>query len=118
MISTPLTSPPRDACGVFGAWSPGEDVAKLAYFGLYALQHRGQESAGIAVSDGNRIVVYKDMGLVPQVFNESVLNTLRGYIDRRALPVFHQRILDLGQCPARRSAPPPPRAWPWAITAT
>jgi amidophosphoribosyltransferase len=72
--------PPRDACGVFGAWSPGEDVAKLAYFGLYALQHRGQESAGIAVSDGTRIVVYKDMGLVPQVFDESVLNTLRGHI--------------------------------------
>ena len=72
--------PPRDACGVFGAWSPGEDVAKLAYFGLYALQHRGQESAGIAVSDGTRIVVYKDMGLVAQVFNESVLNTLHGHI--------------------------------------
>ena len=46
--------PPRDACGVFGVWSPGEDVAKLTYFGLYALQHRGQESAGIAVSDGTR----------------------------------------------------------------
>ncbi|MDQ2876970.1 MAG: amidophosphoribosyltransferase [Actinomycetota bacterium] len=72
--------PPRDACGVFGAWSPGEEVAKLAYFGLYALQHRGQESAGIAVSDGRRIVVFKDMGLVPQVFDESVLNTLRGHI--------------------------------------
>jgi amidophosphoribosyltransferase len=72
--------PPRDACGVFGVWSPGEEVAKLAYFGLYALQHRGQESAGIAVSDGSRIVVYKDMGLVPQVFDESVLNTLRGHI--------------------------------------
>jgi amidophosphoribosyltransferase len=72
--------PPRDACGVFGVWAPGEDVAKLAYFGLYALQHRGQESAGIAVSDGTRIVVFKDMGLVPQVFDESVLNTLRGHI--------------------------------------
>jgi len=71
---------PRDACGVFGVWSPGEEVAKLAYFGLYALQHRGQESAGIAVSDGRRIVVYKDMGLVPQVFNEAVLHTLRGHI--------------------------------------
>jgi amidophosphoribosyltransferase len=76
----PIDRPPRDACGVFGAWSPDEDVAKLAYFGLYALQHRGQESAGIAVSDGQRIVVYKDMGLVPQVFDESVLNTLRGHI--------------------------------------
>jgi len=71
---------PRDACGVFGVWSPGEEVAKLAYFGLYALQHRGQESAGIAVSDGRRIVVYKDMGLVPQVFDESVLHALRGHI--------------------------------------
>ena len=76
----PSARPPRDACGVFGVWSPGEDVAKLAYYGLYALQHRGQESAGIAVSDGDRIVVYKDMGLVAQVFDESSLNTLRGYL--------------------------------------
>src|SRR5246500_3635803 len=76
----PNDRPPRDACGVFGAWSPGEDVAKLAYFGLYALQHRGQESAGIAVSDGTTIVVFKDMGLVPQVFDEAALNSLRGYI--------------------------------------
>jgi amidophosphoribosyltransferase len=77
---SPADRPPRDACGVFGVWAPGEEVAKLAYFGLYALQHRGQESAGIAVSDGSRIVVFKDMGLVPQVFDESVLNTLRGHI--------------------------------------
>jgi amidophosphoribosyltransferase len=76
----PDDRPPRDACGVFGVWSPDEDVATLAYFGLYALQHRGQESAGIAVSDGTRIVVFKDMGLVPQVFNASVLSTLRGHI--------------------------------------
>ena len=76
----PGDRPPRDACGVFGVWAPGEEVAKLAYFGLYALQHRGQESAGIAVSDGARIVVYKDMGLVAQVFDESVLSTLRGHI--------------------------------------
>ena len=76
----PSDRPPRDACGVFGVWSPGEDVAKLAYYGLYALQHRGQESAGIAVSDGDRIVVYKDMGLVAQVFDEAALNTLRGYL--------------------------------------
>jgi amidophosphoribosyltransferase len=76
----PADQPPRDACGVFGVWAPGEDVAKLAYYGLYSLQHRGQESAGIAVSDGGRIVVYKDMGLVAQVFNESVLNTLHGHI--------------------------------------
>jgi amidophosphoribosyltransferase len=72
--------PPRDACGVFGVWAPNEDVAKLAYYGLYALQHRGQESAGIAVSDGHRIVVHKEMGLVAQVFDEPALTTLRGHI--------------------------------------
>ncbi len=71
---------PKDACGVFGVWAPGEDVAKLAYFGLYALQHRGQESAGIAVSDGHRIVVHKEMGLVAQVFDEPALTALRGHI--------------------------------------
>lgn len=71
---------PQDECGVFGVWAPGEDVAKLAYYGLYALQHRGQESAGIATSTGSRINVYKDMGLVSQVFDESTLNTLTGHI--------------------------------------
>jgi amidophosphoribosyltransferase len=76
----PEDRPPRDACGVFGVWAPNEDVAKLAYFGLYALQHRGQESAGIAVSDGNRIVVHKEMGLVAQVFDEPALTALRGHI--------------------------------------
>ncbi|MHA7261723.1 amidophosphoribosyltransferase [Arthrobacter sp. TMN-37] len=71
---------PQDACGVFGVWAPGEEVAKLTYYGLYALQHRGQESAGIATSDGARINVYKDMGLVSQVFDEATLNTLTGHI--------------------------------------
>src|SRR3954470_9287025 len=66
---------PQDACGVFGVWAPGEDVAKLTYFGLYALQHRGQESAGIAVSNGRQILVYKDMGLVSQVFDETTLDS-------------------------------------------
>ena len=76
----PEDRPPRDACGVFGVWAPNEDVAKLAYYGLYALQHRGQESAGIAVSDGSRIMVHKEMGLVAQVFDEPALTTLRGHI--------------------------------------
>jgi amidophosphoribosyltransferase len=76
----PHDRPPQDACGVFGVWSPGEDVAKLAYYGLHALQHRGQESAGIAVSDGRRIVVHKEMGLVAQVFDEPSLTALRGDI--------------------------------------
>ena len=67
---------PQDACGVFGVWAPHEEVAKLTYFGLYALQHRGQESAGIAVSKGSQIVVFKDMGLVSQVFNEATLDSL------------------------------------------
>ncbi len=71
---------PQDACGVFGVWAPGEDVSKLTYFGLYALQHRGQESAGIAVSNGRQILVYKDMGLVSQVFDESTLESLKGHI--------------------------------------
>ncbi len=76
----PAEKGPQDACGVFGVWAPGEEVAKLTYFGLYALQHRGQESAGIATSDGRKILIYKDMGLVSQVFNESTLNTLHGHI--------------------------------------
>ncbi|AFR08483.1 amidophosphoribosyltransferase [Nocardiopsis alba ATCC BAA-2165] len=76
----PLERGPQDACGVFGVWAPGEEVSKLTYFGLYALQHRGQESAGIATSDGERIVVYKDMGLVSQVFNEATLDSLRGHL--------------------------------------
>ena len=67
-------------CGVFGVWAPGEDVSKLTYFGLYALQHRGQESAGIAVSNGRQILVYKDMGLVSQVFDETTLDTLSGHL--------------------------------------
>jgi amidophosphoribosyltransferase len=71
---------PQDACGVFGVYAPGEDVAKLAYFGLYALQHRGQESAGIAASNGENILVFKDMGLVSQVFDEGALEALQGHI--------------------------------------
>ena len=71
---------PREECGVFGVWAPGEEVAKLAYFGLYALQHRGQEAAGIAVSDGSQVLVFKDLGLVSQVFDEQVLSTLSGHI--------------------------------------
>jgi amidophosphoribosyltransferase len=71
---------PQDACGVFGVWAPGEDVAKLTYFGIYALQHRGQESAGIAVGNGEQILVYKDMGLVSQVFDEPTLESLRGHL--------------------------------------
>jgi len=69
---------PQDACGVFGVWAPREEVAKLTYYGLYALQHRGQESAGIAVVKDRQTMVFKDMGLVSQVFNESTLESLGG----------------------------------------
>ena len=69
-----------EECGVFGVWAPDEDVAKLTYYGLYALQHRGQEAAGIAVSDGSAVLVYKDLGLVAQVFDEGTLSSLRGSV--------------------------------------
>ena len=76
----PQDAGPQDACGVFGVWAPGEEVAKLTYFGLFALQHRGQESAGISVSNGERMMVFKDMGLVSQVFDEPTLNSLHGHV--------------------------------------
>jgi amidophosphoribosyltransferase len=71
---------PQHECGIFGIYAPDEDVARLTFFGLYALQHRGQESAGIAVSDGRRMHMYKEMGLVAQVFNEDKLRPLHGHI--------------------------------------
>lgn len=69
---------PEEACGVFAVYAPGESAAKLTYFGLYALQHRGQESAGIATFTGNQVHLHKEMGLVSQVFNETILNELPG----------------------------------------
>ncbi|MFY9265503.1 MAG: amidophosphoribosyltransferase [Solirubrobacterales bacterium] len=69
---------PRDECGVFGIYAPELDVSRLAYFALYALQHRGQESAGIAASDGAHIITLRDTGLVSQVFDEEKLSGLGG----------------------------------------
>jgi len=91
---------PQDACGVFGVWAPGEDVAKLTYFGLYALQHRGQESAGIAVGNGRQILVYKDMGLVSQVFDEPTLDSLRGHV-----AIGHSRYSTTGSSVWRNAQP-------------
>jgi amidophosphoribosyltransferase len=71
---------PREACGVFGVYAPGEDVSRLTFYGLYALQHRGQESAGIAASDGVSLSLRTGMGLVSQVFDEEDLAFLRGHI--------------------------------------
>ena len=71
---------PVEECGVFGVWAPGEEVSRLTYFGLYALQHRGQEAAGIASTDGSHILVYKDLGLVSQVFDDRCLSSLTGHL--------------------------------------
>ncbi len=70
----------KEACGVFGVYAPGEDVARITFYGLYALQHRGQESAGIATSDGTSLHVRTGMGLVTQVFDETDLGFLPGHI--------------------------------------
>jgi amidophosphoribosyltransferase len=96
----PDEAPPRDACGVFGVWAPGEEVAKLTYFGLYALQHRGQEAAGMAVSDGTAVVVYKDLGLVAQVFDEPILGALDGH-----LAIGHTRYSTTGSCTWENAQP-------------
>jgi amidophosphoribosyltransferase len=89
------------ACGVFGVYAPGQPVANLAYLGLYALQHRGQESAGIAVSDGETITVVKDMGLVTQVFSdERQLAPLEGH-----LAIGHVRYSTTGSSSWRNAQP-------------
>jgi amidophosphoribosyltransferase len=77
-LSEPASDKPEEACGVFGVYAPGQDVAKLTYFGLYALQHRGQESAGIATFAGETMHSYKNMGLVSQVFKPEILEELPG----------------------------------------
>ena len=76
----PDADTPKEACGVFGVYAPGEAVAHLTYLGLMALQHRGQESAGMSVSDGSAIVTVKDMGLVPNVFDDYQLAAMVGHI--------------------------------------
>jgi amidophosphoribosyltransferase len=77
-IQLPLRDGPRDECGVFGVYAPEREVARLAYFALYALQHRGQESAGIASAESGHIMTVRDLGLVSQVFDESKLKALNG----------------------------------------
>ena len=82
---------PEEACGVFAVMAPDQAVANLTYFGLYALQHRGQESAGIAVFDGPRVRLHKDMGLVSQVFDQDVLERMPG-----ELAIGHNRYSTTG----------------------
>ncbi|MCC0177929.1 amidophosphoribosyltransferase [Waterburya agarophytonicola K14] len=82
LMNNQRSDKPEEACGVFGVYAPERtlEVAKLTYFGLYALQHRGQESAGIATLKQGRVYCHKDMGLVSQVFNEDILEQLPGEI--------------------------------------
>ena len=75
----------HEECGIFGVWAPDRDVARLTYFGLRALQHRGQESAGIAVGDGGTVMVRKDLGLLDRVFSNADLSTLSGQLAERVL---------------------------------
>jgi amidophosphoribosyltransferase len=90
----------HEACGVFGIYAPGEDVARIAFFGLYALQHRGQESAGIATGDGQTLHYYRDMGLVNQVFTEETLQDLQGHI-----AVGHTRYSTMGSSRVENAQP-------------
>ncbi|MGI5939236.1 MAG: amidophosphoribosyltransferase [Thermoleophilia bacterium] len=91
---------PHDECGVFGIYAPEMDVARLTFYALFALQHRGQESAGIAVTDGSRLIVHKDMGLVSQVFAEHTLQSLPG-----RLAIGHVRYSTTGANEIRNAQP-------------
>ncbi|HEX5690010.1 MAG TPA: amidophosphoribosyltransferase, partial [Roseiflexaceae bacterium] len=91
---------PHEECGVFGIFAPGRDVARLTFFGLFALQHRGQESAGIATSDGRAAYLHKAMGLVSQVFDEDNLRPLKGH-----LAIGHNRYSTTGSSHIRNSQP-------------
>jgi amidophosphoribosyltransferase len=91
---------PHEECGVLGVYAPGRDASRLAFFGLYALQHRGQESAGIATSDGRTAYIHKGMGLVSQVFNENNLSPLQGH-----LAIGHNRYSTTGSSHVRNASP-------------
>ncbi|MFN8483827.1 MAG: amidophosphoribosyltransferase [Anaerolineae bacterium] len=100
MVETWGEDRPQEACGVFGIYAPGVDVARVAFFGLYALQHRGQESAGIASGDGHTTYIRKGMGLVSQVFDEHNLRGLRGH-----LAIGHTRYSTTGSSHLRNAQP-------------
>jgi amidophosphoribosyltransferase len=91
---------PKDACGVIGVFAPNEDVARMAFFGLFALQHRGQEAAGIAVADGQGMSIYKNVGMVSQVFRQSTLDELKGHF-----AIGHTRYSTTGSSSARNAQP-------------
>src|SRR3989344_4855186 len=89
-----------EKCAVFGVYGKGLDVARLSFFGLFALQHRGQESSGIATSNGGTITLYKGMGLVSQIFNDEILKGLTGHI-----AVGHNRYSTTGGSEVKHAQP-------------
>ncbi|HEX2993245.1 MAG TPA: hypothetical protein VHP14_00380, partial [Anaerolineales bacterium] len=91
---------PHEECGVIGVFAPNEDVARMAFFGLFALQHRGQEAAGIAVADGHAMSIYKNVGLISQVFRQHTLDDLKGHY-----AIGHTRYSTTGS-PSIRNAQP------------
>src|SRR5699024_7896161 len=97
---TDLDDKPHEECGVFGIYAPAEDVARVTFFGLYALQHRGQESAGIAATDGEHITVRKSLGLVSRAFDEDEINALNGYA-----AIGHTRYSTAGSTQAFNAGP-------------
>src|SRR2546427_9136960 len=108
-----MSESPKEECGIFGVYGRGEDVARITYFGLFALQHRGQESAGIAVGDGGRVRVHRDMGLVAQVFSPSTIQELKGCV-----AIGHTRYSTTGASRAENAHPVPfehPTLGPGAI---
>ena len=99
-LRDPDDDSPKEACGVFGVYAPNQPVAHMTYLGLYALQHRGQEAAGMAVSDGEDITVVKDMGLVAHVFDDRTLAPLTGH-----LAIGHTRYSTTGSSSWRNAQP-------------
>ena len=100
MTPLELSDRPKEECGVLGVYTPGHEAARFVFFGLFALQHRGQEAAGIAVSDGKEVRMHKDIGLVSQVFNEDILHSLPGEIG-----VGHTRYSTTGASVLRNAQP-------------
>ncbi|MEJ5223183.1 MAG: class II glutamine amidotransferase, partial [Anaerolineales bacterium] len=91
---------PKEECGIIGVFAPNEDVARMTFFGLFALQHRGQEAAGIAVSDGSVLSLYKNVGLVSQVFKPETLSGLEGHY-----AIGHTRYSTTGSSLIRNAQP-------------
>lgn len=100
MVDPERDDRPKEECGVLGVYSPDQDAARVAFFGLFALQHRGQESAGIAVSDGSRVRMHKDMGLVANVFDQDTLDALPGH-----MAIGHNRYSTTGASVLRNAQP-------------